>query len=279
MNSQVCLSAALFIGAGLVASPAGAQQAKDILDTALQKYEQRMDGIENYTLVQEVLGAPVTMYFERSTVDGHTVFVPAAPMPGGSNASAGASDPWREMSRIRERAVLAGKKDINGTATYEIRIDDPQDLDFGRSMVQSQGNAEFTLQHMTMWLDTKDYVIRQMELAGEMKRNGKTSPIDINVEMLDYRNVKGMLHPFRTVMHMQGIAEAGDVSEEDIARARESLARLDEQMAKMSDDQRAMMQRMMGNQLEKLRDIVESGGTEFDMSVTDLRVNEGPPGE
>jgi len=276
MSSPTRILPAVIVGAALAASSAGAQQAQDVLDTALEKYEQRMEGIENYTVVQEVLGTAVTMYFERSTVDGHTVFVLAGPLAGG-DAKAGSADPWKDMSRIRDRAVLVGQKEIEGTPTYEIRIDDPQNLDLGQSMVQSQKNADFTLNRITMWLDSKDYVIRRMEMAGEMAKDGRKSPVTVEVDMLDYRNVEGMLHPFHTVMNMQGVAEAADISEEDLAKARKSLDELEANMAKMSDSQRAMMQRVMGNQLEKLRGIVESGGTRFEMEVRELRVNTGPP--
>jgi hypothetical protein len=263
--------------ATIVAAPATAQQAKDIMNTAVEKYEQRMKGIENYTVVQDILGTAITTYFERSTVDGRTVFVPSRSSIGGGGSSAGTVDPYREMSRIVDRAKYEGRKDIDGLAVHAIRIDDPQDLDFGQSIARSQQGADFTIDNMMMYLDTKDYVIRRVEMAGTMARDGKSNPITMTMDFTDYRSVEGMLHPFRTTLRMEGIAEAANISDKDLEKARASLDKLEADMAKMSDSQRQMMQRVMGGQLEKLRALVQSGGTEMQMEVTELHVNAGPP--
>jgi hypothetical protein len=46
-----------FLAAGLLltcAHPASGQSARQVLESAAERYEQRMQGIENYTLVQDV---------------------------------------------------------------------------------------------------------------------------------------------------------------------------------------------------------------------------------
>jgi hypothetical protein len=249
------------------------QNAQDILNTAIEKYEKRMEGVENYTVVQDILGSTMSTYYERQVVNGRTVFL----SPNSSRSGGEVVDPYADMSKIMEKAKYVGRKDIDGTAAHEIRIDDPQDTQYGKSLVQSQGNGDFTIETMTMFVDAKDYVIRRMEMKGSMQRDGKTSPISTTVDFLDYRTVDHVMHPFRMVMSMEGIAEAADISEKDLAKAKESLAKLEADMAKMPESQRKMMERFVGGQIEKLRAIVETGGTEFTIDVKELKVNAGPP--
>jgi hypothetical protein len=84
-------------------SAATAQSAEEILMTSLEEYEQRMDGIENYTIVQETMGFETELTFVRTEVEGRTVFVPK----GQDDASGGISDFYRIYPEIAERAETA----------------------------------------------------------------------------------------------------------------------------------------------------------------------------
>src|SRR5690606_20885325 len=61
----------------LAPKPAAAQtSAAEMLEAALAHHEARTSGIENYTIVQNVMGIESTIYYERETVDGRTLFRP-----------------------------------------------------------------------------------------------------------------------------------------------------------------------------------------------------------
>ena len=51
------------------------QSAADVLETAMARFEDRMSGIDNYTIVMDVMGFEVTNYFEKEIVDGRPTFV------------------------------------------------------------------------------------------------------------------------------------------------------------------------------------------------------------
>jgi hypothetical protein len=59
------------------------------------------------------------------------------------------------------------------------------------------------------------------------------------------------------------------------------LREMEEQLAALPPEQRQMMERMMGQQLEQLRQMAAGGGDmmSIDMKVSDVRVNSGPPNE
>jgi hypothetical protein len=84
-----------------------------------------------------------------------------------------------------------------------------------------------------------------------------------------------MLHPYLTKVRMEGAMQAVEISPEQRAEAEANLAKLEKQMAEMPQSQRAMMEKMLGSQLEMLRKLVQSSALEVTIEVQELRVNEG----
>ena len=66
----------LVLSAGTLA----AQSADEVIRTALERYEQRVADVEDFTLIQEVNGMAMgPSYFEKQEKDGRTVFVAPSP--------------------------------------------------------------------------------------------------------------------------------------------------------------------------------------------------------
>ena len=55
-------------------SPAGAQNPGDIVTQLLAEYERRTEGVDDYTLIQAVMGTETVSYFEKEMVDGRPLF-------------------------------------------------------------------------------------------------------------------------------------------------------------------------------------------------------------
>lgn len=246
-------------------SAAAAQSAEEILLTSLEEYERRMEGIENYTVVQETMGFETELTFERTEVEGRTVFVPK----GQERASGGISDFYRMYPKIAERAKLEGTESVGGERCHVVSIDDFSGLALDQEMGE---RGDFIPKTGLLYVDTDDHVIRKMEMEGEITADGKTSPMTAVTVLSDYREVEGMLHPFRMDITASGIA-AG-MSEEEMKEAREGLAEMEEQLAGMDASQRAMVERMMGPQMERLRKMLESGQFELAVITHEVRVNE-----
>ena len=256
----------------LITASAGiAQDAGSILRTALEKYERRVAGVDDYTVIHTIMGQEVTSYLRKEMVDGHPVFVPADEEDATSQRQ---WDPYRTFPQLAERAEVVGTETIDGVPAHALRIDDFEGLDIG---VPANVQGDFRPRSLTLWIDTDEHLLRRMDLEGDVVANGEERPLEMTARMLDYRTVEGMPHPFRTTIQVQGLMAGGGASDEEAARAREQLAELDRQMAQMPASQREMMEKMMGSQLEALRTMVQSGAFEMELVVTDLQVNTGPP--
>lgn len=261
--------------AALLAAPAAleAQTGEEVLRTLLERYEQRMSGVENYTVVQEVMGFSSSTYFERTQVDGHDVLVPTS-STGSEAARPAAASPYSEMFRIAERATLEGTRDVDGQSCHVVSVADLEGTDlFG---VEAAGEAGgFQPERATFLVDVDDYLIRRVILQGTATVEGEPRDVTFTADMRDYREVEGVVHPFRTDVSVEGMAPP--MSKEEQARLRESMEEMRARMEEMPEDQRQMMERMMGGQMEELERMLASGAMDVTVEVTEIRVNEGPP--
>ena len=258
-------------------SAASQTSAAEILEAALAHHEARTSGIENYTIVQNAMGMESTIYFERETVNGRTVFRPRRMSVGGQSMPVDddeAGSPHEMLATAVEHVKLEGTETVQGRTTHVLAIDDLSEVPGFAPLPEDAGDME--LRRATLYLDAADHVIRRMVMEGTATVDGATQPLTMDIQLEDYRDVEGLLHPFRTVMKMTG--PAPNMSAADIEQARRSFEEMKASMAKMSDAERKMMEGMIQPQMERLEKMLSGGGMEFVVEVTDLRVNTGPPG-
>ena len=263
---------ALALGAVLQAAPIRAQSAGDVMQTTLDRYEQRMKGVDDYTVTftSSLMSGDYTVYYEKKMVDGHTVFV-APREDSDAQAASQWANPYEVLPKIAERARLKGHASVDGHDTFVIQVDDLSGLDFGQEALGQNGEAQLAPKSMTMNLDSKEYLIRRMQMDGTVTREGKTNPVHVDAHMKDYRSVKGLVQPYAMDMTMTGLDAA--ISEADRAEAKAWMARLDS----MPAEQRKMMEQMMGPQLQRMKEMLESGKVDVSIRVKDVKVNAGPP--
>lgn len=245
------LSLAVFLIAfvPLVSSPAlTAQSGEEVLRTAVERYEERMQGIKNYTVVQEVMAFESTTYFERTEVDGHAVFVPRSET-GSQAARRAPGNPYSDFLELAESAERMGTEDVDGETCHVIAVTDFEGVDFWRP---SGGDAAGNLrpERITFFVDTDDYLVRRIRMNGAQTVQGETNQVTLTADLEDYREVEGMTHPFVTEVSVEGLQ--GSMSEEQQAEMRQSLEEMRAQMEEMSEQQRRMMERMMGGQLGQM---------------------------
>ncbi|MEM1043241.1 MAG: hypothetical protein AAGI91_11500 [Bacteroidota bacterium] len=255
-----------------------AQSAQQVLDDVLDQYRADLAGAENYTLTQTVMGTETMTYAERAEGGGpldytYTTYIT---LPGGQTMSQPAETenmaPLQMLDRIRESARYVGSEDVDGTAAHVIAVDD-----FGEAMsdMGMMPNAEFEMETVTFFVGKRDRRVVKMTMAGTMKQDGRTSPIAMETRLLDYRTVDGLTVPFRTVMEIQGASGAMDAGErEEVLRELEEAKR---QMESMPEAQRQMMERMLGDQMKQAEEMLAGESMQFEMQVTDVQVNAGPP--
>ncbi len=259
--------------AALAAAPVAlpAQSAQEVLETALERHEQRMEGVRDYTVVQEIMGFESTTYFERVERDGHVFFVPRQ-QAGSEAARRAPENPYAALTEMAERATLEGTEQVDGEACHVVTVTDLEGTDFYES---AGAGEQFRPDRATFLVDTDDYLIRGMRMEGTATTDGQTRDFSLDARFRDYREVEGVVHPFRVEVSVEGMG--GQMSEADRRQARRSLEQMRQQMENMSDEQRQMMERMMGDQMERIEGMLASGAMDFTATVREIRVNQGPP--
>lgn len=252
-----------------------AQSGEEVLRTAFDRYEERLEGVENYTVVQETMGFESATYFERTEVDGRSVFV-ARVETGNAAGQNAPGDPYTEFLQLAERAEREGSEVVDGEETHVVTVTDFEGIDVWNP--SGDGSAgQFSPERMSFFVDTDDYLIRRMVMSGESAAGGGSGDATFTADFRDYRDIEGVLHPFLMEITVEGLQ--GQMSPEEQEEMRRSLEQMRQQLEEMSPQQREMMERMMGGQMEQVENMMASGAMDLTVQVTEIRVNEGPPSD
>lgn len=252
--------------------PQGAPSAREVLETALRKYEVRTASVDDYTVVQEVLGRETVTYFEKRRVDGRAVLLPVA--DGEEPERRGLENPYAAFPALLDRARLQGTDAVDGVRCFVVAVDDFAGLDLGGPMTGQ--DARFEPTEGRFWVDAERHVVRRMRLEGEVHRGPRSGEVTLDAGFADFREVEGMLHPFRMSLRVEGFGGAV-VSPEEREQARAALEEFREQMQGLSEENRQAMESALRTEIETLERLVETETLEFTATVTEMRVNEGPP--
>lgn len=259
-----------------VARPLSAQSGGDVLRTALDRYEARMEGVESYTVVQEVMGFESQTRFERREVEGRSTFVPRT--EDGSTAARGAPQaPYTEFIALADRATLEGTATVDGEESHVVTVTDFEGVDVWNPAGGGRA-GDFIPERASFYIDTDDYLIRRMEMSGTASvPGGDEEEVSFVVDFRDYREVEGLIHPFVLQVTVAGLA--GQISPEQREELRSSLEEMRARMAEMSEEQRQMVEETMSGQLERMETMLAQGTMGLTVEVTEIRVNEGPSGD
>lgn len=268
----------------LAPAAVGAQSASEIMEDALDAYMERMKGVENYTVTQTVMGMESTVYFVREEMDGRATFVPdMSAMPGGMGEGADQSNMGRFDSNyfmrdeFIQRMRVDGSEEVDGNDTWVLSVDDFSGLDVNSF---SGGTGSFEPSSMRMYMDKDDYLPRRMDMSGSTEIQGQTHEVSTTVLLMDYREVDGLVYPFRMEVATEGLGDAmgsamGGMSEEDQARMDEMMADMEDQLADLPESQRAMVEKMMKG---RMGEMMNQAMDNLVIETLRVAVNEGPPG-
>ena len=259
-----------------------AQDASGLMRRAVEAQAERLTGVENVTIVQDMMGMEMTMYMEKRDAGGTPVLMPVSvSMMGRTNvipqdmAQTDWSNPFQE--EWIERTRLVGEEQLDGHAVQVFAIEDFSGLEMPGMPGGEDGAGEFQPEFVRFFLDADGLFMRKVEMEGEtVQADGSRSGVQMTMFLEDYREVDGYSHPFVTRVITEGMLEAADVDRDELR------AQLDEMRAQLDNipqAQRAMMEGMIGGQIEQMEAMLGGeGGMEMTMSVKDIRVNAGPPG-
>jgi hypothetical protein len=270
-------AALVVLAASAAALPAHgtAQSAADVVERMLSEYASRVADVDNYTLVQQTMGFETISYFEKETVDGRPVFrsrtsVTSAGITGDVSQASGVDDVYAIGEELGRRGRYGGVQRLNDYDLHVIEVNDFTGLDFGEDLAP---DSEFQPKSGTFYIDVDTYVPRRVEFVGSLTNEEGVHDVTSIIEMADYREVQGMLVPYRTVITLEGLGAAVD------AETRAQFEEMQRELENLPPEQRAMVERMMAGQLEQFRSMMagEDQPMTFQVLVTAVRVNEGPP--
>jgi len=258
---------ALCMAIALTPALASAQKdASKIIQQALQVYEEGAQNTDSYRMTAETMGFESKTLMKKEIIDGHPVFVPAQ-FSGSEDAQWESPQNW--FRQIADRAQYDGTEEVDGRRCHVVSIDNFEGIDVSPG-IQSDGEFQPTWMSIAI---AEDHLPRRMRMKGNTVIEGSAREVSILALMTDYRQINGMYHPFRILIEAEGFMGPGGASEKDMAEAQESLEELERSLEDMSDQERAMVEKMMGGQLERLREMVTSGKLKLEMVVTSIEPN------
>jgi hypothetical protein len=261
---------------------ANAQTAAEWMSRAMAAQAGRLAGVENVTIVQDMMGMEMIMYMEKRDADGTPILIPISVTMGGMTnpipqdmAQADWANPFQQEWVDRTR--LVGRAELDGHAVRVFVVDDFSGLELPRLPQGGEGAMDFRPTSFRYSLDEEELVVRKVEMEGEsLQADGSRSLVQLTMFMEDYREVDGYLHPFVTRTITEGVLEAANIDQEELQAQLEEMRA---QLANMPEAQRAMLEGMLKPQIEQLEEMLGSeGGMEMTITVKEIKVNAGPPG-
>ncbi len=161
-----------------------------------------------------------------------------------------------------------GTERIDGLNTHVIFIDDM------RVLMEAFDDMEEPIGSLSLYFDDEYWVLRKMKFSAMAEiEEGDVRMIEPVIRMKDYRNIKELMIPFRTTISVHGLSDY--LSDEEREEAMAALEDLEYELEHMPQEQRAMLEQMMGGQLDQLRQMLADDMIEFVIEVKEVLVNTG----
>lgn len=262
---------ALFVfGAATLA----AQSVEEIVHGMYDAYERQAEGVDNYRIVQAMMGFESTSYFEKEMVDGRPVFLLRDSDMGGlsfglGDEDAGIGDLFLWGDQLIEHGRYAGREQLGSSSVHVLVVDDLSRLEVAQP--STPDDMEFEPKTARIYVDASLMVPRRMEYSGEASTDNGPAEVTVRVDMENYLPIEGLLIPYRTVVRIEGIGAAID------PEMRAELEEMERQLEALPAEQRQMMERMLGPQMEQIRRMMDGGDDAMTMeiSVVDVAINAG----
>ena len=257
---------------GMLVPAAEAQSAQDIFDRMIEEYQNSLSGVATMMMVTRMEGflqsdEPDTTYYRKVMREGYPVMETTG--YGSGTPASGYYNIQDNYDALLENSNYQGTETVNGREAHVIFIRDVSALyeDVVSSGVENE-TQQAQPQTGRMYIDAEDYIPIRMNF--DIDYNGEyTGSADI--QMMDIREVDGMMVPFEMVMKFDGISET--MSAEEIAETRKQLEEFEKQMEEASGFQKRMMENVLKPQIERLQKILEEGGLTMKTYVLDVQTN------
>ena len=240
------------------------QKAVETLESMQERYEQSIEDIDDYIMEKN----DHTIYYKKATTDdGRPYFKTKTKgeyREELESASGANNDLYSQFSsQAKEKATYRGTDEVDDNEVHVIYIDQMETEGFNL-----EKNTENTFKDIFLYIDSDKLVIRKMEYTVEsIVQGGEVREIFPVIKNSDFRNVQGMLIPYKTVTVVEGLT----LSEEERKQAKKGLKEFEE----MPEAPKEMAKNMMGDKIEKYRKMIENNRYEKVSKVKEIKVNTG----
>ena len=183
--------------------------------------------------------------------------------------------PTETYQDVRNRAMVQYQSRLRDEGTETVGQYPARRISMDNLSLKQMGDngEEIMIDTMTVWIDTDYYKRRKIRLDGILTENGKSRDFFMERENSDYRRVGNthMYEPYKEVMTFGGAMDAAQMRQ--LAEANKELAKLEKELAALPASQRAMMEGMLGGQIQQLRDLASGGAVSVEVITTDITLN------
>lgn len=250
-------------------------------EQTVQKAELMADGLDSIgdAHVREV-GGPMGAHIKSMTND-MSFFLRQTRNFDEDETRADPAEARTMAAAFARRARVVEQASVGGRSAIVIRADDLSDV----RLEQPEGESEFALSTVTMWIDAQHYVPLRLRMEGRMSSGG--GPVVIELLEQDYRAFGPLYEPTRRIMRLQGMMEASatdpgkrkemEKNRQAAEKARADLAKMDAQIAAMPSAQRKMIEGQVAKARKQLEMMTSGDAIEIETELEVIGINEGPP--
>lgn len=266
---------ATLVVAALAAVPCAlhAQSGADLIRRMQAKQAERLSRIDNLTVTHDAMGMTVTSYMEKRDVAGVVSLVPVSTTSDGPPSPIPSADdllrnnPAQMLSASwADRFSDVGRGEVDGHAVTVLELTDFDGMPQLRGRGEGRPNVDSRMVSMRFSLDETDLIMRAGEMKVEVRMGGGPDTMTVRMALEDYRDVEGYLLPYRTRMTTEGMP---GLEPENVEGQLQMMKNL---LDRMPAAQRGMIEKT----IKQLEARLANGG-ETVMTVTDVKVNAGPP--
>ena len=191
-----------------------------------------------------------------------------------NDGRADAASGIQHMATFARHARLVGKEEVGNREAFLLRADKLA------SVPEAQSSEQFTLETVSLWIDTEDYVPLRLKMDGTAKTHDGDRPMTIEKLDQDYRAVGSLYESHHQLMRISGVMDAMDPKERaEMEKAVKEMEDLEEKLKELPESQRKMIMSRMGPQIEMMEKMAAGGAIEVPIEVNRIVVNQGPPGQ
>lgn len=267
-----------FLALAATATPAPSQiTGESVARSVAERWEGRMRGVRDYTVVMQVMGMELTHYFERDTVDGKPGWKSRRWTRVGEETvgaveerfTASPADEMKVFMEAGSRLRYEGADTAAGRPVHVLAIED-----FAGMLAHVPAAARLSGASMKarILVDRERSLPLRIVVEGRAAERTLPQPFTMTMSFADHRDTEGVILPYRTTFTVAGVGPRR--TEKQVAEMVRSMERLRAQIRGLKEGERRALEALVSPEMQRM---FLTGTLEFTSDVQSVRVNAGPP--